>query len=146
MGWERSYDRGGNAIAQRSLHDAKDSQRYAYDAAARLTAFSRGDFATGSLDPGSAAYCDAPTAGTWGDLARAQEWHLDGLGNWRTFVQKAGTAGAQPVSEARVDNPFNMALIRHNSHSPPLWVEDSMQERYAICRCARRIDEKKIEV
>ena len=107
VGWERSYDRGGNAIAQRPLHDAKDSQRYAYDAAARLTAFSRGDFATGSLDPGSAAYCDAPAAGTWGDLARAQEWHLDGLGNWRTFVQKAGTAGAQPVSEARVDNPFN---------------------------------------
>ena len=107
VGWERSYDRGGNAIAQRSLHDAKDSQRYTYDAAARLTAFSLGDFATGSLDPGSAAYCDAPTAGTWGDLARAQEWHLDGLGNWRTFVQKSGTAGAQPVSEARVDNPFN---------------------------------------
>lgn len=29
------------------------------------------------------AYCDAPLAETWADLAKAQEWDLDGLGNRR---------------------------------------------------------------
>ena len=108
VGWERSYEAGGNVIAQRSLHDAKDSQRYAYDSANRLTAFSRGDFAAvaggAQVKYDSPAYCDAPTAAAWSGMAQAQQWHLDGVGSWKDFVIK--TDGATKT-EARQDTSFN---------------------------------------
>ena len=108
VGWERSYDVAGNVIAQRSLHDPKDSQRYAYDLVNRLTAFSRGDFAAvaggAQVKPDSPAYCDVPTAAAWSGMAQAQEWHLDGVGNWDKFTAKIdGTT----TNEDRLNTSFN---------------------------------------
>jgi YD repeat-containing protein len=47
IGFEYGYDCGGNKLYQRSLHDPLDSQRYAYDSAERLAAYSRGWFGSG---------------------------------------------------------------------------------------------------
>jgi len=83
IGFEHIYDRAGNKLTQRSLHDPLDSQRYACDSANRLTAFSRGHFTrTGD------AFCESPTSPTW-----------SGMGQGRALRSRRG---GQPASARSV--------------------------------------------
>ncbi|NQU43123.1 hypothetical protein HQ520_07545 [bacterium] len=69
IGFEHEYDAAGNKRYQRSLHDPLDSQRYAYDSASRLLAYSRGFFGVGDTAPDDARFCDAPATTTWSGVA-----------------------------------------------------------------------------
>ena len=78
IGFEYGYDPGGNKLYQRSLHDPLDSQRYAYDSAERLAAYSRSWFGEGDYAPSSPEYCDAATSAPWSGMTQAQKWLLEG--------------------------------------------------------------------
>ena len=80
IGFRYTYDRTGNKLAQRSLHDPRDSQRYAYDSANRLTSYSRGAFDASEPTLLSASWCDTATTPAWSGMAQGARWIMDGAG------------------------------------------------------------------
>ena len=99
IGFSYGYDRVGNKRWQRVLHDTRDSQRYAYDSASRLTAFVRGDFGPTEQD-----WCDASSTQPRAGMTQARQWTLDGVGNWDHVETKTD---GNTVPESRTDTTFN---------------------------------------
>ena len=95
------YDAAGNKVMRVAGHDAQDTQRYAYDSANRLTAFSRG---SADVSLGVPDLCTAPDP-TWTGATSAQFWELDGTGNWRKTTTKIDIQ--TPVVEERSVDRFN---------------------------------------
>jgi RHS repeat-associated protein len=95
LGYEFAYDREGNKLWSRSLHDASDTQRYAYDSAGRLTSYVRGDFND---------YCDVPMGTVWPEAVQSRRWRLDGVGNWKTVETLQNDT---PAEEMRSVTTFN---------------------------------------
>ena len=101
IGFEQTYDRVGNKLSQASIHDPRDSQRYAYDSASRLTSFVRGTIPTGQgVDP----RCDPPAQQPPIGMTQGQEWDLDGVGNWSLTRTKIDD---ETTPESRGDTNFN---------------------------------------
>ncbi|MCX7015250.1 MAG: hypothetical protein NTW86_22295, partial [Candidatus Sumerlaeota bacterium] len=108
LGFDYTYDRVGNKLSQKSYHDPKDSQRYAYDSASRLTAWVRGGFGQWVYQNPNWVYldgrCDPSNSQPPAGMTQAQRWDLDGVGNWsltRTKVNNTTT------NDARGDTTFN---------------------------------------
>jgi len=99
VGYDSLYDHAGNPTTAISLHDAVDSQRYAYDSDSRLTAFIRGQIPLNGMD-----YCSDPEAQPYAGMTQAQQWTLDGVGNWDQVRTKANDSTA---TENRQDGTFN---------------------------------------
>ena len=97
FGFTYSYDRAGNKTGQAVSPNSKDSQRYAYDSANRLTSYNRG-ITYQHNDP-----CEDLGA-TWSDQTIARRWALDGLGNWQS-LETRDSAGS--TSESRLSTTFN---------------------------------------
>jgi RHS repeat-associated protein len=119
IGFEYAYDRAGNRLMQRSIHDPLDSQRYAYDSASRLVATSRGQYPEGDFVTSPSLYCESPTTATWTTEESAFQWGLDGAGNWDEYnTVKVGT----PTEQTRTDTNFNeihqvaATTLTHNDH------------------------------
>ena len=99
IGFEYDYDRVGNKKYQRSIHDAKDSQRYSYDSVGRLTSYIRGDF-----ENTADGFCNPSTVEPWTGQIQSRKWDLDGVGNWTNTTTKVDDS---TTSEQREDTTFN---------------------------------------
>jgi RHS repeat-associated protein len=104
IGFEYAYDRAGNRLMQRSIHDPLDSQRYAYDSASRLVATSRGQYPEGDFITSPSLYCESPTTATWTTEESAFQWGLDGAGNWDQYDT---WKNAVETDQTRTDTNFN---------------------------------------
>jgi RHS repeat-associated protein len=119
IGFEYAYDRAGNRLAQRSIHDPLDSQRYSYDSASRLVSASRGEFGEGDFLTSPSLYCESPTTATWTTEESAFQWGLDGAGNWDQYLTWKNTV---ETNQTRTDTNFNeihqvgATTLTHNDH------------------------------
>jgi hypothetical protein len=96
VGFQHAFDAADNKLSEARLHDSGNSEAYDYDSAYRLNEFDRGTLNT-SLD-------EVTTPTTTPGLLQAQDWTLDGPGNWPTNVT---TTGGTPTTENRTHNNLN---------------------------------------
>lgn len=87
VGFTHAYDREDSKRNERKLHDARNSELYAYDSINRIV-----DFKRGQLNPAGDAIIGPPQ--------RTQQWELDGVENWRKNVENG-------VVENRTPNEMN---------------------------------------
>jgi len=101
VGFEYKWDSAGNKLWQKSVHDAKDSQKYSYDSSGRLSSYVRGGISTTADD----RYCAAAVSTPYSNMVESREWTLDGVGNWSSVKTK--DVGQSPATETRLDTNFN---------------------------------------
>jgi len=87
VGFSYAYDREDNKRFERKLHDARNSELYAYDSVNRIV-----DFKRGQLNPAGDGIVGSPQ--------RTQQWELDGVENWRKNIENG-------VIENRTPNEMN---------------------------------------
>ena len=101
VGFTHLYDRMNNKLNEEKLHLTDNSELYDYDSAYRLTGFERG-----TLN----AMKDAIAAPTLlAGAVQAQDWTLDGTGNW---TDTSTTVGGVPAVESRQHSSFNELIDR----------------------------------
>jgi RHS repeat-associated protein len=84
LNFQYGFDKEGNRLFARKLHDSGDSEQYIYDAKSRLTQFKRGTLSNGDIP--------LPIAQT--------AYNLDALNNWVTKT-------TDQVTETRTHNELN---------------------------------------
>ena len=108
------YDRAGNRVntdrfVDGTTTDDSYSESYAYDGLDRLTDYRRGIQSSGSV----------PTSGS--NLQFRQQWTLDALGNWTSFVVDADGGGAgAALTQTRTANAANE--IQSVTGNSPAWT------------------------
>jgi RHS repeat-associated protein len=95
-GGNPNYDRANNKLIEEKRHDPVNSEAYRYDSAYRLVDFNRGTLNAGK----TAIVTPTPTPGA----LQAQNWTLDGLGNW---TQNQHTTASVQNTENRTHSDFN---------------------------------------
>ena len=124
IGFRYTYDRTGNKLAQRSLHDSRDSQRYAYDSANRLTSYSRGAFDASEPTLLSASWCDTATTPAWPGMvqgARMRHKHfVSGRNSMKALLIVTTIILLAVVTEGRVfasDTEWNVPAYTYPNRS-----------------------------
>jgi RHS repeat-associated protein len=101
VGFSHTYDRMNNKRNEEKLHAARDSERYRYDSAYRLTKFDRG-MLNATKDNITVPSANVPLHTTW---------TLDGVGNWgrvdnetrqhssfNEITQRSGSSGVTAIA------------------------------------------------
>ena len=96
VGFQHAYDAADNKLSEARMHDTGNSEAYDYDSAYRLNEFDRGTL--------NSSLTEVTTPTTTRGLMQAQDWTLDGPGNWPTNVT---TTGGTPTTENRTHNNLN---------------------------------------
>ncbi|MCC7013303.1 MAG: RHS repeat protein, partial [Planctomycetes bacterium] len=129
-GFEHAYDRVGNRLFERRLHDGSKGDNYQYDSLYRLVTFERRVPAVdvGVLSQGSAE-----------DF---RSWTIDGVQNWREFVIN-GTNTSTGVNAVNQYTAFGSQTPFYDDNGNELVVDDSastvVQLRYDFLNRLRTV-------
>lgn len=104
VGFTHTYDRMNNKRIEEKLHAARDSERYRYDSAYRLTKFDRGTL-NATKDNITMPSANVPLHITW---------TLDGVGNWK-----------QVDGETRQHSSFNEIIQRNGASVTSILSDDN---------------------
>jgi len=96
IGFRHVYEASDNKLSEEKMHDPGNSEAYDYDSAYRLIEFDR--------DTLNSALTEVVTPTATPGLLQAQDWTLDGPGNWP--VNKTTTGGVM-ATENRTHNSLN---------------------------------------
>lgn len=99
-GFEHAYDRVGNRLYERRLHDGGRGDNYVYDSLYRLVTFER---LVPSVDVG------VPNQGN--ELQR-KDWRLDGVQNWRELI----TDGLPKTTSVNAVNEYTAFGVESPDH------------------------------
>ena len=99
VGFNHTYDRMNNKLAEVKLHDPANDEEYGYDSAYRLIDFDRPDVGAIAIAP------------------LHSDWTLDGVGNWQ-----------QVDSETREHSSFNEIIERSDGATTTILSDDNGNE------------------
>jgi RHS repeat-associated protein len=114
-GFEHAYDRVGNRLYERRLHDGSKGDNYQYDSLYRLIAFER---RVPAADVGMLAQ---------GNAEHYRTWTIDGVQNWRSVVLD-GAATNTSVNATNEYTSFGAEVPFHDLNGNVLVVDENASE------------------